>query len=120
MTTMYRLAAAFAVTALVAGAAEAQVYRLSPEQIQQAQLEAANRSVADDALFLAPRNDGRIHGEVGAFVGTGGSRGIFGTVVTPLGENGSAAFSFEQSQYNGRGYGNYPYGYTLSPRKPVR
>ena len=41
-------------------------------------------------------------GEVGAFVGTGGARGMFGSAAVPLGSDGFAAFSFEHSDYGRR------------------
>jgi len=41
----------------------------------------------------------QIHGEVGMFVGTGGSRGVFGSAVAPLGQNGQIAVAFENSRF---------------------
>jgi len=42
---------------------------------------------------------GPIHGEVGMFVGTGGSRGVYGRAVAPVGENGQVAIAFENSRF---------------------
>jgi hypothetical protein len=42
---------------------------------------------------------GKVHGEVGMFVGTGGARGVFGTAVAPVGETGQIAVSFENSRF---------------------
>lgn len=85
------------------------VYRLSPEEIAAIDPKppAQDPKLAYDPLFDKSlfdvgdkvRTDRRPHGEVGAFVGSGGARGVFGTTVVPVGENGSAAFSFENSQY---------------------
>lgn len=44
----------------------------------------------------------QIHGEIGAMIGSHGSRGIYGSAAVPLGDNADAAFSFEDSRY---GYG---------------
>jgi hypothetical protein len=55
------------------------------------------------------RIDRRPHGEVGMFIGSGGTRGVFGTVGVPLGENGFASFSFDTGRY--QGFGPQPYGY---------
>ena len=41
----------------------------------------------------------RVQGEVGFMVGTGGSRGVFGSAVAPIGETGSVAVAFENSRY---------------------
>lgn len=44
----------------------------------------------------------QIHGEIGAMIGTHGTRGIYGTAAVPLGDNAGATVSFEDSRY---GYG---------------
>lgn len=94
---------ALAVPALAAPTA----VRLSPAQIEAAQRSGEQRNRAAEALALLPdadaRPDRKIHGEVGVAVGSGGYNSLYGTVETPLGENGSAAFSFERSDY-GRNY----------------
>lgn len=51
---------------------------------------------ADNASILPDR---RPHGEVGMFIGSGGSRGIFGTIGMPIGDNGFASFSFDTGRY---------------------
>jgi hypothetical protein len=40
-----------------------------------------------------------IHGEVGAMIGSHGSRGIYGTADIPLGDNAGATVSFESSRF---------------------
>ncbi|WP_174274779.1 hypothetical protein [Sphingomonas bacterium] len=71
-------------------------------------------SPADRAAALeagATRNDGElpingahrgVHGEVGVEIGTGGRQALYGTTVVPLGQTGTAAFSFLTSRQNGR------------------
>ena len=125
-----------AVLAAPAFAAEPQVYRLSPEQVEAAKNQASQ--VETNALIPEPsrteiggpslygdetKPKRAIHGEMGVVVGTGGTRGIFGTAIVPLGENSTAAFSFSQGQGRGYGYGGFggyggyggygsPYGYS--------
>lgn len=75
-----------------------QVRRLSPEQKEQILAEnerRAREAEFDAALGNASARPSGIHGEVGAVIGTGGTRGVFGTAVVPLGDRGAAAFSFE-------------------------
>jgi nucleoside 2-deoxyribosyltransferase len=84
------------------------IIRLSAEQI--AALEAARLKRSDSVVAVvdepaptdaAPAPDRRPHGEVGFGIGTGGYSELFGTVVTPLGDDAFAAFSFYQ-QRDGR------------------
>ena len=86
------------------------VYRLTPEQIAGINADPTPQPpLTYDALFdkslfpspddAAPRRDRKMHGEVGAFVGSDGSRGVFGATTVPLGDTGSASFSFENSRY---------------------
>lgn len=50
---------------------------------------------------LGPGSGGPgIHGEIGAMIGSNGTRGIYGTAAIPLGYNAGAVVSFESSQYN--------------------
>ena len=122
---------ALALVAVLAGsavlAAEPQVYRLSPEQIEAAKNQ-ASQGLETNALIPPSRTEiggpslygedtkpkRQVHGEMGVVMGTGGTRGIFGTAIVPLGENSTAAFSFSQSEGRGYGYGGYgsPYGYS--------
>lgn len=117
MTAIRAMLAAAAV--MTAGSALAQepsgtVYRLSPAEIAKIDPKPAGQDpkLAYDPLFdrslFAPgdavRTDRRPHGEVGAFVGTGGARGVFGTTTVPIGETGSASFSFENSNYGNQRY----------------
>ena len=67
---------------------------------------------ADNASILPDR---RPHGEIGMFIGSGGSRGIFGTVGTPIGDNGFASFSFDTGRY--QGFGQNPYGWQRGQRR---
>ena len=84
---------------LAAGGAQADdaIVALTPEARAAALNAAANR---DESLPLNgdPR---KIHGEIGMEIGTGGHRALYGTTIVPIGETGSAAFSFLTSQANG-------------------
>lgn len=99
-----------ALAALVPGAAASaqapepsgdtsQVRRLSPEQKEQILAENERRRAEaaelDTALGGPITRPSGIHGEIGAEIGTGGTRGIFGSALVPLGDRGAAAFSFE-------------------------
>jgi hypothetical protein len=50
----------------------------------------------------------QIHGEVGFGIGTGGYRSAFGTAVVPLGNEGLAIISFDNTNFGSR---NFPYDY---------
>ena len=80
------------------------VHRLSPEEAEAVQDAAANRNINAPSLDEQRVPDGRIHGEIGFGVGTGGYTSVFGTAVVPLGDNGFAAFSFERSNFGRRRY----------------
>lgn len=71
------------------------VVELTPEQRETALEAGAERSARD-----LPINGlaGRVHGEIGTEIGSNGSRALYGTAAVPLGENGSAAFSFFTGQ----------------------
>jgi hypothetical protein len=103
----------FALTAILmlgASAADASpdaptetIVRLTPAQIAAIEDAKIARQSASPVLLDAdplklPRE---IHGEVGFGIGTRGYSEIFGTVVTPLGDDGAAAFSFSR-QTDGR------------------
>jgi hypothetical protein len=79
-----------------------QVRRLSPEQKEQILAENERRRAEaaelDTALGGSITRPSVIHGVIGAEIGTGGTRGIFGSALVPLGDRGAAAFSFEDSQ----------------------
>jgi len=94
----------------VAAAADPVAIRLTPEQAQAALRVGEERNRAAEALALGgePR-DRQLHGEFGAGIGTGGYNSVYGTVVAPLGETGSAMFSFERTDY-GRRHGFYTGG----------
>ena len=80
------------------------VIRLTPAQIaaiEDAKIARENApNVLVDADTLKPPRE--IHGEVGFGIGTRGYSEIFGTVVTPLGDDGAAAFSFSRQTYGRR------------------
>ncbi len=67
----------------------------------------------DDELGGCPAfapPDRKVHGEVGASIGTGGYRNVYGVVNIPLGkkgDKGDVTLAFSQS----RGRGGYGYGY---------
>lgn len=109
-------------------AAEPQVYRLTPEQIETAKAAGAQRpespsllpsperdAILGNSLYANPDSDEsvrrQIHGEAGFFVGTGGTRGFFGSALIPLGQNGSLSLSFQNSQLPGYGHGYGPNAY---------
>ena len=75
------------------------VHRLSPEEAQAVQDAAADRDINAPSLDDRPVPDGRIHGEIGFGIGTGGYNSIFGTAYIPLGDDGFAALSFERSDF---------------------
>ena len=101
--------------AQVAGSEGATVHRLTQAQIaaiSDAQAQRTNVTppgVADEPLAVsgdAPSLPKRkVHGEIGFGIGTGGYSEVFGTVVTPLGDNGIFAFTF--AQQNGGHYNRY-------------
>jgi hypothetical protein len=59
-------------------------------------------AAARGELTGADRADRRIHGEVGVMIGTNGTRGVYGVAEIPLGNNGSAVVSYENSRYGYR------------------
>lgn len=90
-THLILAALALAAAAGAQAAEDARVIRLSPEEIAHIQAEAEARPPAGETTQeRAPR---RIHGEVGASIGTGGSRDVFGALNMPLGEDGQALIS---------------------------
>ena len=74
--------------------------RLTPEQ-REAALE-YGASHPDRAIDGDAPSDGKIHGEVGVAIGTGGYRSTYGSAVVPLGDTGAAAFSFQTDRNNFR------------------
>ena len=143
LIAMFALASPFGGAVSATEAAAPQVYRLSPAErdavIAQAAQQperpallltpetgpagpaglppsAARDAILGNSLYGERRTDNRPHGEVGMFVGSGGARGFFGTTAVPLGNNGSAQFSFSTGQGDRRlrGYGQ-PYGYGYGP-----
>lgn len=101
--------AALALVASVPSAAEptgtpisGTLHRLSPEEVQAVQETAARRNASAGEIYDRSVPDGRIHGEIGFEVGSGGYTSVFGTTVVPLGSDGFAAFSFERSDFGRR------------------
>lgn len=80
------------------------VHRLSSKEAEAVQDAAADRNVNAPSLDDRPIPDGRIHGEIGFGIGTGGYGSVFGTAVVPLGEQGFAAFSFERTNFGRHRY----------------
>lgn len=93
--------------ATAADDAPGEVIRLTPEQKEEAL--ASGGAAGPPAGLSGQRGTGagQIHGEIGAMIGTGGTRGVYGTAAVPLGENAGAILSFEKSRY-GRGRGWIP------------
>lgn len=110
----------FALALLVAAPVSAQVYGLSPVEKSAAIETASQRPDADNpALLPALTEDRRPHGEVGAMIGTGGARGVYGIVGVPVGETGSATFAFSNSRLPGT-YGYRPQGGVLARRDSMQ
>lgn len=78
-----------------APAQSSDVISLTPEQREAALEAAASRPVGELPINGLPK---AVHGEVGMEIGTNGTRALYGTALVPLGDSGSAAFSF----FNGR------------------
>jgi hypothetical protein len=70
---------------------------LSPEERERAIEAGAARNARELPINGLP---GEVHGEIGMEVGTGGTRAMYGTAAVPLGQNGSAAFSFMTGRSN--------------------
>lgn len=81
--------------------AEETVVALSPAEKEKVLNAAAARSrpMTGELPVNGLGGIGPVHGEVGMFVGTGGSRGIYGRAVAPVGENGQVAIAFENSRF---------------------
>lgn len=78
------------------------VHRLSPEEAEAVQDAAAKRNINAPSLDDQRVPDGRIHGEIGFGIGTGGYSSVFGTAIVPLGDDGVAAFSFDRTDFGRR------------------
>ena len=78
------------------------VHRLTPAEAEAVQVAAADRNINAPSLEDRAVPDGRIHGEIGFGIGTGGYNSVFGTAFVPLGDNGFAALSFERSDFGRR------------------
>ena len=79
-----------------------EVHRLSPAEVAAIQERAAQRApVAEPGDEHGVRSRA-VHGEVGMAIGTHGYRSIFGTAYVPLGQDGMAVISVENSEFNDR------------------
>jgi hypothetical protein len=76
----------------------ADVYALTPAQ-KAAALQSGAEARDGDAALTGGGGSLLIHGEVGAAIGTGGYRSMYGTAAIPIGENGGAIVSFENSRF---------------------
>jgi hypothetical protein len=116
---VYRLSPADREAAIAKAAMqpERQALLLTPEPAPVAGLQpsAERDAILNNSLYGEARPDRRPHGEVGMFVGSGGTRGIFGTTAVPLGETGMASFSFSTGRFPGFGGG---FGYGSRPGGP--
>ncbi|MBD3760613.1 hypothetical protein O4H52_00170 [Sphingomonadaceae bacterium G21617-S1] len=97
----YGLALAALLIASAAGAEET-VVALSPAAKEKLLDAAAARRQSDIGEPAINGLSKQIHGEVGMFVGTGGARGVFGSMVAPVGDSGSIALAFENSRFGRR------------------
>jgi hypothetical protein len=62
----------------------------------------ADSAAAARGELLGSGSVGRgIHGEIGAMIGSNGTRGAFGMAEIPLGDNAGAVVSFESSRFGG-------------------
>jgi hypothetical protein len=97
---MNRFLLALLLTAAAAPAlAEEQVIALSPAEKEKLLDAAADRNV--NAIDVPTINglSRRPHGEIGMFVGSHGSRGVFGSSVVPIGEESMLAVSAAASRF---------------------
>ena len=94
-TFLRALPALIALAAAGGPARAADVYALTPAQ-KAAALQSG--AAAQDDLAVSGGGSLPIHGEVGAAIGTGGYRSMYGTAAIPIGENGGAIVSFENSR----------------------
>jgi hypothetical protein len=85
---------------------------LTPEQAQRP-------SVLDRSLYPEFYADGsggardrKIHGEMSMFAGSGGSFGVSGTAVVPVGQTGVAALSVTQGTSRWGGISGFGFGYS--------
>jgi len=94
---------ATALSAQAEPANDPNVLSLTDAQKQELLTHNTESSVDAARAGLGTGTPGRqIHGEIGAMIGTHGTRGIYGTAAVPLGDHAGAVFSFEDSRYGGR------------------
>lgn len=84
---------------------------LTPEQAQRSSV--LDRSLYPEFYGDGPAVQGRkVHGEVSMFAGSGGTFGMAGTAVVPVGETGSAAISVMQGTSRWGGLSGFSLGYS--------
>lgn len=97
------IAAAAPALAQQATPAPPETLRLTPEEKADILSHQTEASVDAARAGLTGSGDGRaIHGEMGAMIGTRGTRAVYGTAAIPLGEHAGAIVSFEDSRYGPR------------------
>jgi hypothetical protein len=91
---------ATALSAQSAPAGDPNVLSLSDAQKQELLAHNTESSVDAARAGLGSGAPGKqIHGEIGAMIGSHGTRGIYGTAAVPLGDHAGAVISFEDSRY---------------------
>ena len=90
---------------------------LTPEQARQEP--GLGQSVLDRSLYPEFYQDGsgavrdrKVHGEMSMFAGSGGTFGVSGTAVVPVGDTGTAALSVMQGTSRWGGISGFGFGYT--------
>lgn len=105
-TSVLALMALAGATPLAAQTADpadsARIHRLTPAEIEAVRATAETRTPASEVLDPGVPRDRSIHGEIGAMIGTGGARGLYGTAAIPLGDTGGAVVSFVQERWGRR------------------
>jgi len=84
--------------------ADSNVLRLSDEQRDEifAENTEDRAAAARGELTSGERAERHIHGEIGAMIGSNGTRGAYGMADIPLGDNAQATVAVESSRF---GYG---------------
>lgn len=92
-------APAFAADPVPASTDSGTVYRLIPEEVDAAVADASRHG---DALLPELPGANRIHGMVGAMIGTGGTRGIFGAADIPVSDSVIVSVAVESARSSWR------------------
>ena len=97
---LVRYGLAFAALGIASAAcAEETVISLSPAAKEKLLNAAASRDEPSLGEPEINRIGRQMHGEVGMMIGTNGARGMFGSAVAPIGQNGSVAVAFENTRF---------------------